>query len=62
MQMVLPLDVLLPWVGLNDDCKLTITPAKDHYGEDIYNFDEWYKQRDEYIENLVREYEGKETV
>jgi hypothetical protein len=61
MQSALPFDILLPWMGLNDDCELTIAPAKDHYGEDIYNLDEWHKQRDEYIENLAREYEERKN-
>lgn len=54
---MLPWDVLFPWISLDDECNLIIIPAQDHYGEDIYDFNEWHKQRDEYIENLAREYE-----
>ena len=54
---MLPWDILLPWVGLDDNGKITVTPAKDHYGDEIEDLDEWHKQRDEYIRNLAKEYE-----
>ena len=34
-------------------------PAMDSYGEIIDDIDDWYKQREEYIENLYNELKGK---
>ena len=53
----LPWDVLLPWIGFDENFKMTITFAKDHYGDEIEDLDEWLRQRDEYIRNLAKEYE-----
>jgi len=54
---MLPWDVLLPWVSLDENLKMTISPAKDHYWDDIEDLDEWLRQRSEYIKNLANEYE-----
>lgn len=48
----LPFDILLPWM-MPDEYR----PAKDHYGEDIDDFVEWYRQREEYCKKLTKEYE-----
>jgi hypothetical protein len=48
----LPFDILLPWITPDE-----YRPAKDHYGEDIDNFEEWYRQREEYCLKLAKEYE-----
>jgi hypothetical protein len=32
---------------------------KDYFGEVIDNYDEWHKQREEYIDNLYKELKGK---
>ena len=61
MHNILPFWVTLPWVELTDDGKISITPAKDYYGEDIYDLDEWHRQRDEYIENLAKEYSNEKV-
>lgn len=33
---------------------------KDYYGEVIDNYDEWKRQREEYIENLYKELKNRE--
>ncbi len=48
----LPFDILLPWI-MPDEYR----PAKDHYGEEIEDFEEWYRQREEYCKKLAKEYE-----
>ena len=53
----LPLDVFLPWIGLDENFKMTVIPARDHYGEYIEDLKEWNKQRDNYIRNLANYYE-----
>jgi hypothetical protein len=52
----IPFYVLLPWIGLDDDGNMTVTPAKDYYGEVIPDLKEWHRQRDEYCEKLAKEY------
>lgn len=53
---IIPFYILLPWVGLDDNGKVTITPAKDYYGEAIPDLEEWHRQRDEYCKKLAKEY------
>lgn len=36
-----------------------IIPAMDYYGEVIDDYDEWHRQREEYIEKLYKELKGK---
>ena len=48
----LPWRITLPWIM--PDCFI---PAKDYYGEVIEDLEEWHRQREEYIKNLVKEYE-----
>ena len=50
----LPFDILLPWFVPGEEYR----PAKDHYGEDIDDFEEWYRQRHEYCIKLAKEYEN----
>ena len=33
-------------------------PQTDHYGENIDNFEEWYKQRHDFCVKLAKEYEN----
>ena len=51
---MLPLRVIFPFIMPD-----RITPAMDYYGEVIYNYDEWHKQREEYIDNLYNELKEK---
>lgn len=53
----LPWWVTPPWSWIDDEGRLQFTRSKDYYGEEIYDVDEWHRQRDEYIENLAKEYE-----
>lgn len=50
----LPFDVLLPWIMPGEEYR----PAKDHYGEVIEDFEEWFSQREEYCKKLAKEYEN----
>lgn len=54
----LPWDVLFPWIGLDENCQITATLPRDHYGEEIEDFAAWHAQRDKYIRNLAKEYEN----
>ena len=49
----LPFDVLAPWMMPGEEYR----PAKDHYGEVIEDFAEWFSQREEYCKKLAKEYE-----
>ena len=49
----LPWCISLPWIMPGEEYR----PAKDKYGEDILDLDEWHKQHDEYIRKLAKEYE-----
>ena len=51
---MLPLRVNLPFIMPD-----RITPAMDYYGEVIDNYDEWHRQREEYIDNLYNELKEK---
>ena len=50
----LPWYVSMPWIIPGEE----YLPAKDKYGEDIVDINEWHKQRDEYIRKLAKEYEN----
>ena len=50
MLYMLPLRVRFPFIMPEQ-----ITPPIDYYGEVIDNYDEWKKQREEYIDNLYNE-------
>ena len=51
---MLPLRVNLPFIMPD-----RYIPAMDYYGEVIDNYDEWKRQREEYIDNLYNELKGK---
>lgn len=55
MLYMLPLGVFFPFIMPD-----RITPPMDYYGEVIDNYDEWKKQREEYIENLYKELKNGE--
>ncbi len=55
----LPWDILLPFITLDENYNLVVIPAMDHYGEEIYDLNEWHKQRDEYIKKLANKYKEK---
>lgn len=44
---MLPFRVSLPYLDFK-----TYIPSKDYYGEVIENFEEWDRQRDEYLDKL----------
>ena len=50
MLYMLPLRVLFPFISPEQ-----ITPPIDYYGEVIDNYDEWKRQREEYIEKLYKQ-------
>ena len=50
----LPFDIVLPWIMFGEEYR----PARDHYGEVIENFAEWFSQREEYCKKLAKEYEN----
>ena len=50
----LPFYYLLPWIIPGEE----YSPAKDHYGEVIEDFEEWFSQREEYCKKLAKEYEN----
>ena len=56
MQM-LSWDILLPFITLDENCKVIVIPPRDHYQDEIEDLNEWHRQRDEYIRNLAKEYE-----
>lgn len=47
---MLPFRVTLPFIMPDQ-----ITPAIDYYGEEIHDYGEWSRQREEYIDNLYNE-------
>jgi hypothetical protein len=47
-----PFDIRLPFINYEDG-KLVIYPAKDHYGEEIDDINDWLEQRNKYCENLA---------
>ena len=47
-----PWDILPPWF-----MPWEYRPAKDHCGEIIEDFEEWYKQRHDFCVELAEEYE-----
>lgn len=49
----LPWYISLPWIMPGEEFR----PAKDHYGEVIEDFEEWFRQREEYCKKLAEEYE-----
>ena len=51
---MLPLRVNLPFIMPD-----RYIPAMDYYGEVIDNYDEWKRQREEYIDNLYNELKEK---
>ena len=55
MLYMLPLRVLFPFILPEQ-----MTPPIDYYGEVIDNYDEWKRQREEYIENLYKELKNGE--
>lgn len=55
MLYMLPLKVVFPFILPEQ-----ITPPIDYYGEVIDNYDEWKRQREEYIENLYKELKNGE--
>ena len=50
MLYMLPLRVQFPFISPEQ-----ITPAIDYYGEVISDYNEWKRQREEYIDNLYKE-------
>jgi hypothetical protein len=50
MLYMLPYRISLPFIMPD-----RIIPATDYYGEVIDNYDEWHKQREEYIEDLYKQ-------
>lgn len=51
MLYMLPLRVTMPYIMPDEP----IIPATDFYGDPIDDYDEWKRQREEYIENLYNE-------
>lgn len=49
-----PWDIRLPWI-----MPWEYRPAKDYYGEEIYDFEEWHKQRHDFCVKLAKEYEER---
>lgn len=52
---MLPLRVQFPFISPEQ-----ITPTIDYYGEVIDNYDEWKRQREEYIEELYKQLKNGE--
>lgn len=52
---MLPLRVQFPFISPEQ-----ITPPIDYYGEVIDNYDEWKRQREEYIEELYKQMKNGE--
>lgn len=52
---MLPLRVQFPFISPEQ-----ITPPIDYYGEVIDNYDEWNRQREEYIEELYKQLKNRE--
>lgn len=50
-----PWDILFPWFMPGE-----YLPTKDHYGEIIEDFEEWYKQRHDFCIKLAEEYEKRD--
>lgn len=57
-----PFLVNLPWVDLDENYKLRVTPAHDYYGEEIEDMQDWINQRNKYCEKLAKEYENSKTI
>ena len=55
MLYMLPLRVLFPFIMPEQ-----ITPPIDYYGEVIDNYDEWKRQREEYIDELYKQLKNGE--
>ena len=55
MLYMLPLKVRFPFISPEQ-----ITPPNDYYREAISDFNEWSKEREEYIENLYKELKNGE--
>lgn len=55
MLYMLPLRVQFPFISPEQ-----ITPPIDYYGEVISDYNEWSKEREEYIENLYKELKNGE--
>lgn len=55
MLYMIPSRIRLPFISTEQ-----ITPAIDYYGEVIDNYDEWNRQREEYIEELYKELKNEE--
>ena len=51
----LPLRVMFPFISPEQ-----ITPPIDYYGEVIDDYDEWKRQREEYIEELYKQLKNGE--
>ena len=52
---MLPYRISLPFIMPD-----RIIPATDYYGEVIDNYDEWKRQREEYIEKLYKQLKNGE--
>ena len=57
MLYMLPLCITMPYIMPGEP----VVPATDFYGVTIDDYDEWNRQREEYIENLYNELKKKET-
>lgn len=54
-----PFLIVPPFIGLDEDGKMSVRPAIDHYGEYIENLGDWFEQRNKYCEKLAKEYENR---
>ena len=55
----LPFNILLPMIMLNENIDVVYHPAKDPNGIEIEDLNSWHKQREKYINNLIKKYKNE---
>ena len=56
-----PYYVTLPYVSLIDTYEFKVSNPIDYYGQEIDDFEEWNKEREEYIDNLFEKLTKERT-
>jgi hypothetical protein len=56
-----PYYVTLPYVGLTDTHEFKTSNLIDYYGQEIDDFEEWNKEREEYIDRLFEKLTKERT-
>ena len=49
------LPMIMPETNEDGNFQMVYYPARDYYGEEIENTQDWLKQREKYCKNLVKE-------